>query len=247
MFRNLTSFIIFGFITLAVVTTVQAGIFSSARERMVEKQLKDRDITDKKVLKAMQEVPREKFVPKALMLTAYADRPLPIGHNQTISQPYIVALMTQLLKVKPTDRVLEVGTGSGYQAAVLSKLAKEVYTIEIVKPLAEESKERLKKLGYNNVHVKWGDGYEGWPEAAPFDGIMVTAAADFVPPALKKQLAEGGRIVIPLGDYRTNQLLTVITKEKGKLKTEYVSGVRFVPMTGIIQDEKVKKRDNRPE
>ena len=223
---------------LSIISVVaHAGVFDLARKSMVERQLKARDITDSKVLKVMGEVPREKFVPTALMSAAYRDNSLPIGEDQTISQPYVVAIMTQLLDVKPMDKVLEVGTGSGYQAAVLSRLAREVYSIEIVKPLADRAAKRLKRLGYNNVRVKSGDGYDGWPEKAPFNGIMVTAAADFVPPALKDQLAEGGRIVVPLGDYRTNQMLALITKKNGKLNTRYVLGVRFVPMTGKIRNQ----------
>lgn len=213
-----------------------AGPFDSARKNMVERQLKGRDITDSRVLKVMAEVPRENFVPAYLMPLAYRDHPLPIGEGQTISQPYIVALMTQVLDIKPGDRVLEVGTGSGYQAAVLSRLAKEVYTIEIKEGLAKEARKRLKELGYGNIHVKAGDGYYGWPDEAPFDAIMITAAADSVPPLLLEQLADGGRMVLPLGGVEYYQVLTLITKKGDKVGTRYISSVRFVPMTGKIRE-----------
>ncbi|MFZ0712206.1 MAG: protein-L-isoaspartate(D-aspartate) O-methyltransferase, partial [Terrimicrobiaceae bacterium] len=170
-----------------------------SREEMVRKQLVAGGITNAAVLEAMTEVPRHEFVPEALRPRAYADGPLPIGHGQTISQPFIVAYMTQALELSKEDTVLEVGTGSGYQAAILGKLAKEVYTIEIVPPLAESARNILAKLGFQNVHVKLGDGYLGWPEAAPFDAIIVTCAPDRVPEPLVSQLKEGGRLVIPVG------------------------------------------------
>ena len=174
------------------------GTFSSSAGGMVERQLRSRGIDDPRTLRAMAKVPREKFVPNELRNSAYDDRPLPIGYGQTISQPFIVALMTQRLQPKASDRVLEIGTGSGYQAAVLSELAGEVYTIEIVRPLAQHAEVVLRELGYNNVHVKAGDGYKGWPEHAPFDGIIVTAAPDHIPQPLVEQLKEGGRMVIPV-------------------------------------------------
>ena len=206
--------------------------YVKARERMVQKDLKGRDITDKKVLSVMGKVKRHLFVERNLWDVAYNDYPLSIGEGQTISQPYIVALMTQYLNLKPSDRVLEVGTGSAYQAAVLAELVEEVYSIEIKKGLAQKAAARLKDLGYNNVTVKQGDGYAGWPEHAPFDAIIVTCAASHVPPPLTGQLNEGGRLIMPVGSTSLYQNLTLITKVQGELKKEQVSGVRFVPMTG---------------
>ncbi len=185
------------------------------------------------VLAAMNHVPREDFVPKELRLFAYENRPLPIGYGQTISQPYIVALMTDLLDVDKGDVVFEVGTGSGYQAAILSKLVKDVYTIEIIPELAEEAKARLKRLGYSNVTVLEGDGYYGWKKAAPFDGIIVTAAAGQIPPPLIAQLKPGGSMVIPVGSaFQTQQLMLVKKDGKGKLSIKQVLPVRFVPLMG---------------
>jgi protein-L-isoaspartate(D-aspartate) O-methyltransferase len=209
--------------------------YLKARERMVEKDLKSRDITDKKVLSVMGKVPRHLFIEKDLWDVAYNDYPLSIGEGQTISQPYIVALMTQHLKLQPTDRVLEIGTGSAYQAAVLAELVEKVYSIEIKKELAQKAAVRLKDLGYNNVTVKHGDGYFGWPEQAPFDAIIVTCAPNHIPPKLTKQLNEGGRLIIPVGNTRLYQYLILITKVKGELKEKKISGVRFVPMTGEAQ------------
>ena len=206
--------------------------FREARQRMIEKDLKGRDISDPKVLAAMEKVQRHLFVERDLWGVSYNDYPLSIGEGQTISQPYIVALMTQCLRLNPTDRVLEIGTGSGYQAAVLAELVEKVYSIEIKKGLAEKAAALLKELGYRNIAVKQGDGFHGWPEHAPFDAIMVTCAPDTIPPPLIEQLKEGGRIIIPVGDSFLHQTLTLVTKVKGKLKTERISGVRFVPMTG---------------
>ena len=197
---------------------------------MVNEQLKARDIRDERVLNAMLEVPRHQFVPEALRSRAYADSPLPIGHDQTISQPYIVAFMTQGLKVEPGDRVLEIGTGSGYQAAILGLLAKEVYTIEIVQPLAERARATLAEQAHRNVHVRHGNGYLGWPEQAPFDRIMVTAAPDEIPPALIKQLKVGGLMAIPVGT--TSQELRILRRTREGLETLDTLPVRFVPMTG---------------
>jgi protein-L-isoaspartate(D-aspartate) O-methyltransferase len=197
---------------------------------MVERQLRPRGIDDPRTLKAMAKVAREKFIPKELQARAYEDRPLPIGYGQTISQPFIVAFMTQELKPKPTDRVLEIGTGSGYQAAVLAELVAEVYTIEIVKPLAQSAEIRLGQLGYKNVHVKAGDGYKGWPEHAPFDAIIVTAAPDHVPQPLVEQLKEGGRMVIPVGGAIV-QHLNVLEKRGGVIKQTAAIPVKFVPLT----------------
>jgi len=178
----------------------------------------------------MASVPREKFVPKELRSSAYDDRPLPIGYGQTISQPYIVGLMTEQLQPKKEQRVLEIGTGSGYQAAILSKLVSEVYSIEIVKPLAERAEGVLRELGYNNVEVKAGDGYKGWPEHAPFDSIIVTAAPDHVPQPLVEQLKEGGRMVIPVGKSGA-QKLYLLEKKNGQVQQTAVVPVKFVPLT----------------
>lgn len=205
---------------------------AEARQRMVETQLKARGITDPRVLEAMAKVPRHEFMPEELRHRAYEDRPLPIGHGQTISQPYIVAFMTEQLDPEPGDRVLEIGTGSGYQAAVLAELVDQVYTIEIVEPLAETAAAALGKAGYGNVHVRAGDGYKGWPEEAPFDAVIVTAAPDHVPQPLVDQLREGGRMMIPVGEQGAVQQLTLLRKEGGELKREAVMPVRFVPLTG---------------
>ncbi len=202
---------------------------------MVKEDLRNRDIDDKAVLGAMLEVPRHLFVDEQYKDSAYADHPIPIKEHQTISQPYIVALMTQSARLKPTDRVLEVGTGSGYQAAVLSKIVKEVFTVEIVKPLAHEAEERLRRLGYTNVHVKQDDGYKGWDEHAPYDAIIITAAAPKVPEPLISQLKTGGTLVMPLGENWFAQDLVRITKQANGLKEEYIAGVRFVPMMGEVR------------
>ncbi|MGI8782765.1 MAG: protein-L-isoaspartate(D-aspartate) O-methyltransferase [Acidobacteriota bacterium] len=201
------------------------------REWMIRHDLEGRDIRDRRVLAAMRQVPREKFVPSRLAGQAYADHPLPIGEGQTISQPYIVALMTQLAEIKSDDRVLEIGTGSGYQAAVLSNLAREVYTIEIIPALAESARQRLGLLGYANIVVRQGDGYKGWPEKQPFQAIIVTAAPEKVPPELIDELAPGGRLVIPVGAAFELQWLKVLTKDKsGRVRSRNVTPVRFVPM-----------------
>lgn len=211
-----------------------ASRFASARAEMVEAQLAGRDITDRRVLAAMGRIPRHLFVPPALAWRAYDDGPLPIGAGQTISQPYIVALMSQLLELKGTGaKVLEVGTGSGYQAAVLAELGASVFSVEIVPSLAEGAAARLKKLGYGGVRVKAGDGYRGWPEHAPYDGILVTAACPDVPPPLVRQLAEGGRLVLPLetGSFDGEEL-TVVEKRGGALTRRAVIPVCFVPLSG---------------
>jgi protein-L-isoaspartate(D-aspartate) O-methyltransferase len=204
--------------------------FQDARQAMVAQQLQRRDITDPRVLIAMGTVPRHRFVPAALASRAYGDYPLPIGEDQTISQPYIVALMTQWAEVQPGDKVLEVGTGSGYQAAVLAELTDQVWSIEIRPELARQAMARLQELGYGRVRVQSGDGYRGWPEAAPFDAILVTAAAPRVPPALTAQLKEGGRLVIPLGSAGGAQTLMRYRKVQGKLVEEASLAVRFVPL-----------------
>jgi protein-L-isoaspartate(D-aspartate) O-methyltransferase len=205
---------------------------------MVEKDIKGRGLKDKRVLDVMAKVPRHLFVGEPQRDKVYADHPLPIGEGQTISQPYVVALMTEALKLNPADRVLEIGTGSAYQASILAEIAKEVFTIEIRKPLADMAATRLKNLGYTNVKVKLGDGYFGWEEFAPFDAIMITAAANHIPPPLIKQLKEGGRLIIPLGSTTFHQTLTLAIKEKGDLTLKQMGAVAFVPMVG----ETEKKR-----
>lgn len=193
----------------------------------------DKEKLDEKVLQMMAKVPRHHFVPKKNIPYAYKNRPLPIGYGQTISQPYIVAIMTDLLELKPDSKVLELGTGSGYQAAILSGLVKEVFTIEIVEPLGLAAKERLARLGYDNVTMKVGDGYYGWEEHAPFDAIIVTAAGSHIPPPLSKQLKVGGRMIIPVGTmFMTQQLLLVTKEDKAKLITRQILPVSFVPVTG---------------
>jgi len=206
------------------------GDFKAMREKMVESQIKSRGVRDPRVLSAMLKVERHLFVPKEFRNSAYSDQPLPIGEGQTISQPYIVALMTELLELKGGERVLEVGTGSGYQAAILAELAAEVYTIEIVEKLASSAKKVLLESGYQNIKVKAGDGYLGWPEAAPFDAIIVTCAPDHIPEPLLDQLKEKGRMVVPVGTY--SQELKKIVKKSGKIETTDITPVIFVPMTG---------------
>lgn len=203
--------------------------FRKLREKMVEQQIKARGVKDKAVLDAMLKVPRHLFVPKNRISDAYNDGPLPIGYGQTISQPFIVAYMTEVINPTKCKKVLEIGTGSGYQAAVLAEIVDSVYTIEIITELYRESKERLSKLGYKNVKVKNGDGYYGWKEFAPFDAIVVTAAAEFVPPPLIEQLNEGGRMVIPIGSPLYTQMLVLIEKKDGKMYSKNLMPVRFVP------------------
>jgi len=202
---------------------------------MVERQLKPRGIADERVLAAMRKVPRHEFVLPEHVGRAYNDSALPIDEGQTISQPYIVALMTESARLSPEDRVLEVGTGSGYQAAVLAEIAREVYTIEINATLARQAKERLERLGYANVKARAGDGYQGWPEAAPFDAILITAAAPRVPEPLMAQLRDGGRLVMPLGNNPLSQELVVLTKTGSGVEREVIAGVVFVPMTGEVR------------
>ncbi len=224
---------------LAATTPLVANDSSAMRKQMVEEQLISRGIGDERVLAAMRTVEREKFMPEEARPFAYRDSPYPIGHEQTISQPYIVALMTQLLDPKPGDRVFEVGTGSGYQAAVLAEVVDHVYTVEIVAPLAERARETLESAGIDNVTVRTGDGYRGWPEQAPFDAIIVTAAPDHVPPPLVEQLKEGGRMVIPVGEDRRQELV-LLRRVDGKLRQESVLPVRFVPMTGEAETPPVR-------
>lgn len=206
---------------------------AQAREAMVRTQIAARGVKDENVLDALRRVPRHLFVPEPYRSQAYEDHPIPIGEGQTISQPYIVGLMTELLQVRPGDRVLEVGTGSGYQAAVLAAMGCQVYTIEIRPTLAAQAQERLQRLGYTNVHVRVGDGYRGWPEVAPFAGIIVTAAPEKVPEPLLQQLADGGRLVIPVGSFY--QQLKVISRTLGSFSEEDVIPVRFVPMAGEVE------------
>jgi protein-L-isoaspartate(D-aspartate) O-methyltransferase len=212
--------------------------YAKKRQTMIELDIKGRGIKDKKVLEAMGKIKRELFVDLSLRDRAYEDHPHPIGEGQTISQPYVVALMTEALKLKPSDRVLEIGTGSGYQAAVLAEIVKEVYTIEIRKSLAETATQRLRDLGYKNLKVKFGDGYFGWEEYAPFDAIIITASANHIPPPLIKQLKEGGRLILPLGNTIFYQTLTMAIKEKGELNIKQMEGVIFVPMTGEVEKKK---------
>jgi protein-L-isoaspartate(D-aspartate) O-methyltransferase len=234
----LAFFLFFLFLSACHAFSVEDPDYLQARRRMVEQDLKGRDISDPRVLEAMGRVPRHLFVEPSLRGKAYADHPLPIGHGQTISQPYIVALMIQTLEVKPGDRVLEVGTGSGYLAAVLAEITDQVYTIEILDSLAKDAAQRLKELGYDKIRVKSGDGYLGWEEAAPFDGILVSAAASLIPPALVSQLKEGGRLVIPVGSGAYGQTLTLVTKKDGKTEARSILGVAFVPMTGEVEKKR---------
>lgn len=217
------------------VGSVEADEFARLRRRMVEEQLRRRDIVDPAVLRAMNQVPRHLFVPERIQEYAYEDHALSIEEGQTISQPYIVACMTQALGVGKGDRVLEIGTGSGYQAAVLAELGVRLYSIEIVPSLAASARQRLQALGYGSVEVRTGDGYLGWPEAAPFAGIIVTAAPDHVPPALVAQLTEGGRLVLPVG--RGEQELLRLTRRGQEVQVDTLLPVRFVPMTGKAQKD----------
>jgi protein-L-isoaspartate(D-aspartate) O-methyltransferase len=230
------------FLTSALIILLFSPVIFAAengyalkRQQMVEKDIRDRGLKDPVVLMVMRKVPRHLFIDEWLRSRAYGDHPLPIGEGQTISQPYVVALMTEALQLKHGDRVLEVGTGSGYQAAVLAEIVKAVYTIEIRKSLADKAAKRLAALGYRNVKVKNSDGYFGWEEEAPFDAIVITAAANHVPPPLIKQLKEGGRLVVPLGSTVYFQTLTLATKIKGELDVEQISPVAFVPMVGEVQ------------
>ncbi len=212
-----------------VIAQEEAGdLFAAKREKMANEQIRARGISDIRVLAAMQEARRHLFVPPELRTLAYEDMPLPIGYGQTISQPYIVAYMTEAAQLKFSDRVLEIGTGSGYQAAILAEIVKEVYTIEILQPLAESAKARLAELGYKNVSVKWGDGYKGWPEYAPFDAIIVTAAPSEIPQELVNQLKTGGRMVVPIGSV-FQELYLIVRTESGITKKSLLP-VRFVPM-----------------
>jgi len=216
-------------ISILLTSTVTAQDYEVLREVMVKNQIQKRGIRNPGVLQAMRDTPRHLFVPEAMRKSAYEDRPLPIGFGQTISQPYIVASMTDLLDIKPTDKVLEIGTGSGYQAAILAQVAARVFTIELVEPLAREAAERLRAMGYKNVTTRAGDGYQGWPEEAPFDKIIVTAAPPEMPPALLKQLKNGGRLIAPIG--REWQELVLVDKDmNGRTREHSEYPVMFVPM-----------------
>jgi len=206
--------------------------YTSLRKRMVDQQIRARGVSDEAVLRAMEKVPRHLFVPNEVVSEAYEDRPVPIGYGQTISQPYIVALMTEHLSVRPGDKVLEIGTGSGYQAAILAELTDEVYSVEIVQPLAESSLVRLRELGYGKVRTRMGDGYFGWEEHAPYDAIVVTAAPDHIPQPLVRQLRDGGRMVIPVGPPGSFQTLWKLEKRGERVVNTNLGGVVFVPLTG---------------
>jgi protein-L-isoaspartate(D-aspartate) O-methyltransferase len=216
-------------IIMAGIFLQQADKFEMMRQKMVKTQIRERGITNAAVLDAMKKVPRHLFVPEAYQDEAYNDYPLPIGYNQTISQPYIVAYMTEALKPESNMKALEIGTGSGYQSAILAEIVEEVFTIEIVPELADESAQRLKALGYRNITCKYGDGYRGWNEFAPFDLIIVTAAAETIPQPLIDQLAENGRLIIPVGKPSAIQELQMVVKKKGKTETKRLTFVRFVP------------------
>ena len=219
-----------------IINSNDSDRFLNLRSAMVRDQLAIRGIKNERVLQAMSEIPRHLFVGKSLSGKAYNDHPLPIGDGQTISQPYVVAMMTEALDLKSTDRVLEIGTGSGYQAAVLAEIVSEVYSIEIIESLEREANKLLIRLGHKNVKTKYADGYFGWKEHAPFDAIIITASANHIPPPLIKQLKEGGRLIIPLGSTLYYQTLTLVKKVKGELEVEQMGGVAFVPMTGKARE-----------
>ncbi|MFP4041598.1 MAG: protein-L-isoaspartate(D-aspartate) O-methyltransferase [Bacteroidales bacterium] len=225
MKKLLLTILIIGLLPVIVV----AQKYDREKQQMVKQQIVDRGIKDPKVIAAMKDVDRHVYVPKNYRDMAYSDRPLPIGNGQTISQPYIVALMTELLELEEGEKVLEIGTGSGYQAAVLSHITSEVYSIEIIEELAEQAKDNLQKQGYDSIKLKIGDGYKGWEEYAPFDAIIVTCAPSDIPEPLKEQLAEGGRMIIPIGD-KFIQELVLFEKKNGELEKQEISSVRFVPM-----------------
>ena len=223
--------IIIFFISIFVLSFQEDNSFKSERKAMVKTQIESRGVKDKATIAAFLKVPRHKFVPKEYIKDAYHDGPLPIGYGQTISQPYIVAFMTEIIKLKESYKVLEIGTGSGYQAAILAEIIDSVYTIEIIKELEISVKKRLKDLNYHNISIKNADGYYGWKEKGPFDAIVVTAATEFIPPPLLEQLKEGGRMIIPIGSPFMTQQLLLVEKKGGKTKTKNLMFVRFVPFT----------------
>jgi len=230
------SLLLLTLLAAAWMPALGADHWAQSRARMVREQIEARGVVDPRVLEAMRRVPRHELVPADVRAHAYADGPLPIGYGQTISQPYIVAYMTEQLRLEPQDRVLEIGTGSGYQAAVLSELCAEVYTIEIVEQLAERAVRDLERLGYRNVTVRQGDGYRGWPEHAPFDAIILTAAPPRIPEPLLEQLAIGGRMIAPVGEHY--QELVLITRDTSGFRHQRLLPVRFVPMTGEVEAER---------
>lgn len=245
MFRVLITRIILVLIALICIPlpvfTETAGEqlrFKQDREKMVRHQIKKRGISDQRVISAMTEVPRHVFVPTSLRSKAYSDRPLPIGEGQTISQPYIVALMTESLSLTSKSRVLEIGTGSGYQAAVLAKITNNVYTIEIKEKLFKKATKVLRSHNFNTVKTRAGDGYYGWKAQAPFDAIMITAAVDHIPSPLLKQLKNGGKLILPLGNPFSYQNLALVTKRNGEFTVRQITGVLFVPMTGVALDSR---------
>lgn len=221
----------------AIIGAAEDDRFRARRQAMVAQDIAGRGISDRRLLEVMGRVPRHLFVPVARQAQAYADHPLPIDEGQTISQPYVVALMTEALQLQPTDRVLEIGTGSGYQAAVLAELVREVFSLEIRQPLATTATRRLAELGYRNVQVRFGDGYFGWEAAAPFDAIIITAAANHIPPPLLKQLKDDGRLIVPLGSTVFSQTLTLVTRRGERFELEQLGAVAFVPMTGAVQQQ----------
>jgi protein-L-isoaspartate(D-aspartate) O-methyltransferase len=233
------------FLSLPVFSSDDAK-FLKLRDEMVRLDIEGRGIRDPLVLQVLREIPRHLFVPERLQDVAYGDRPLSIGEGQTISQPYVVAYMTEALQLKGSETVLEIGTGSGYQAAVLSKIVKDVYTMEIREPLALLASSRLKQMGFANVTVKHADGYFGWSEKGPFDAIMITAAVNHIPPSLLRQLKEGGCLILPLGSTTYYQTLVRVTKTKEGFKTERLIDVRFVPMRGEAEKERLKEDKGIP-
>jgi protein-L-isoaspartate(D-aspartate) O-methyltransferase len=231
-------FFLLAFLLLAACSDARppaTGDLTAQRQAMVDQQIAALGVSDPATLEAMRTVPRHEFLPLRLRNEAYMDYPLPIGHRQTISQPYIVAFMTEAIGPQPGEKILEVGAGSGYQAAILAQMGADVYTVEIVEPLAEMARQTLERLGYKNAHVLHGDGYRGWPEHAPFDAIIVTCAPDKIPPDLVEQLKDGGRMIIPVGG-GMNQELILLRKQDGKIEKQSVLPVRFVPMTGEAEN-----------
>lgn len=226
----------FSLILVLVLALLQGEERQSERESMLRDQIEGRGITHRETIRAMRVVQRHRLVPKEQVVNAYKDGPLPIGYGQTISQPYIVAYMTQAIKPEKGQKILEIGTGSGYQAAVLAEIVDQVYSIEIIKPLGERAKRDLELLGYKNIHIKIGDGYFGWEEFAPFDAIVVTAAAEFVPPPLLAQLKDGGKMIIPVGSSFITQQLVLVEKRGDRISSRNLLPVRFVPFTRAVDD-----------